>query len=218
MWAPGAARVKATGLGACRGGEGQAEARVRARQRSPDTRRRGPRPVAGEPAQARHRRGAVPGADRTSTTHPVPRRDQRHAVHRLGDRARSPFQPVRTGQGTVASLAEAEEVLISTGRASISRLHGPASRADVRDRHLLASILGQACGLTPEVCCARPRSRSPRRYGENWRSRRQRPGPRAAWTGARPFETELEQRRAWRCPARERMRAAEDDPSPRELL
>jgi len=35
-----------------------------------------------------------------------------------------PFQPVRTRQGTVASLAEAEEVLISTAaRIQISHLH-----------------------------------------------------------------------------------------------
>jgi len=63
-----------------------------------------------------------------------------------------PFEPVRTRQGTVASLAEAEEALITTAaRIQISHLHKTRpARADVKDRQLLASVLGQACGLTPE--------------------------------------------------------------------
>jgi hypothetical protein len=63
-----------------------------------------------------------------------------------------PFPPVRARQGTVASLAEAEEMLISTAaRIQVSRLHKTRpARADIKDRQLLASILGQACGLTPQ--------------------------------------------------------------------
>lgn len=63
-----------------------------------------------------------------------------------------PFPPVRTRQGTVASLAEAEQMLIRTAaRIQISQLHKTRpARADLQDRHLLASVLGQACDLTPQ--------------------------------------------------------------------
>jgi hypothetical protein len=63
-----------------------------------------------------------------------------------------PFPPVRTRQGTVASLAEAEEMLISTAaRIQVSQLNKTRpARADIKDRQLLASVLGQACGLTLE--------------------------------------------------------------------
>jgi hypothetical protein len=63
-----------------------------------------------------------------------------------------PFPPVRTRQGTVASLAEAEEALISTAaRIQISHLNETRpARADRKDRQLLASVLGQACSLTSE--------------------------------------------------------------------
>jgi hypothetical protein len=62
-----------------------------------------------------------------------------------------PFQPVRTRQGTVTSLAEAEEALISTAvRIRISRLHETRpARADIKDRQILAVALGQTCSLTP---------------------------------------------------------------------
>jgi hypothetical protein len=63
-----------------------------------------------------------------------------------------PFPPIRTRQGTVASLAEAEEMLISTAaRIQISHLRKTRpTRADIKDRQLLASVLGQECGLTPQ--------------------------------------------------------------------
>ena len=63
-----------------------------------------------------------------------------------------PFPPVQTRQGTVASLAEAEEMLIRTAaRIQVSHLNKTQSaRADIKDRQLLASLLGQACGLTPQ--------------------------------------------------------------------
>ena len=63
-----------------------------------------------------------------------------------------PFPPVRTRQGTVASLAEAEEALITTAaRIQVSHLNKTRpARADTKDRQLLASVLGRACGLTPE--------------------------------------------------------------------
>ena len=106
-----------------------------------------------------------------------------------------PFQPVRTRQGTVASLAEAEEVLISTAaRIQISHLHKTRPvRADVKGRQGPASVLGQACGLTPEEML--------RQAGIQVTATVQRElamhaaadlGREHARTGTRPFETELE--------------------------
>ena len=106
-----------------------------------------------------------------------------------------PFQPVRTRQGTVTSLAEAEEVLISTAaRIQISHLHKTRpARADLKDRHLLASVLGQACSLTPQEML--------RQAGIQVTAIVQRElamqaaadlGREHARTGTRPFETELE--------------------------
>lgn len=63
-----------------------------------------------------------------------------------------PFPPVRTRQGTVRSLADAEEALVRTAaRIRIDGLSGgrPA-RSDVQDRQLLATALGEICTLTPE--------------------------------------------------------------------
>ena len=106
-----------------------------------------------------------------------------------------PFQPVRTRQGTVASLAEAEEALISTAaRIQISHLRKTRpARADVKDRELLASVLGQACDLTPEEML--------RQAGIQVTATVQRElamqaaadlGREHARTRTRPFETELE--------------------------
>ena len=111
-----------------------------------------------------------------------------------------PFQPVRTRQGTVASLAEAEEVLISTAaRIQISHLHKTRpARADIKDRQLLASALGQACGLTPremlrqaeiQVTATVQRELAMQAAADLGREH--------ARTGTRPFETELERQRAW---------------------
>jgi hypothetical protein len=61
-----------------------------------------------------------------------------------------PFQPVQTRQGTVTSLAQAENLHISTAaRIQLSRRQNtrPAT-ADIKDRQLLAAVLGQTCGLT----------------------------------------------------------------------
>ena len=133
-----------------------------------------------------------------------------------------PFQPVRTRQGTVASLAEAEEVLISTAaRIQISHLHKTRLvRADVKDRHLLASVLGQACGLTPEEML--------RQAGIQVTATVQRAlamqaaadlGREHARTGTGPFETELETAARLADVLREKGCALPgDDPSPRELL
>ncbi|MGH3226897.1 MAG: hypothetical protein ACRDPY_50840, partial [Streptosporangiaceae bacterium] len=106
-----------------------------------------------------------------------------------------PFQPVRTRQGTVASLAEAEEALITTAaRIQISHLHkNRPARADIKDRELLASVLGQACDLNPEemlrqagikVTAAVQRELAMQAAADLGREH--------ARTGTRPFETELE--------------------------
>ena len=133
-----------------------------------------------------------------------------------------PFQPVRTRQGTVASLAEAEEVLISTAaRIQISHLHKTRpARADIKDRQLLASVLGQACGLTPEEML--------RQAGIQVTATVQRElamqaaadlGREHARTGIRPFETELETAARLADVLREKGCALPgDDPSPQELL
>jgi hypothetical protein len=133
-----------------------------------------------------------------------------------------PFQPVRTMQGTVASLAEAEELLISTAaRIQISHLHKTRpARADIKDRHLLASVLGQACGLTPEemlrqaeiqVTAAVQRELAMQAAADLGREH--------ARTGTRPFETELETAARLADVLREKGCALPgDNPSPQELL
>lgn len=133
-----------------------------------------------------------------------------------------PFQPVRTRQGTVASLAEAEDVLISTvARIQISHLRKTRpARADLQDWHLLASVLGQACDVTPQemlrqgeikVTATVQRELAMRAAADLGREH--------ARTGTRPFETELETAarladvlRAKGCTL------PRDDPSPQELL
>jgi hypothetical protein len=133
-----------------------------------------------------------------------------------------PFQPVRTRQGTVTSLAEAEEALISTAaRIQISHLHQtPPARADIQDRQLLASVLGQACSLTPEEML--------RQAGIQVTATVQRElamqaaadlGREHARTGTRPFETELETASRLADVLRGKGCAVPgDDPSPHELL
>ena len=133
-----------------------------------------------------------------------------------------PFQPVRTKQGTVASLAEAEEVLISTAaRIQISHLHTTRpAKADIKDRQLLASVLGQACDLTPEemlrqagikVTAAVQRELAMQAAADLGREH--------ARTGTRPFETELETAARLADVLREKGCALpRDDPSPHELL
>jgi len=133
-----------------------------------------------------------------------------------------PFQPVRTRQGTVASLAEAEAVLISTAaRIQISHLHKTRpARADIKDRDLLASVLGQACGLTPkemlrqaeiQVTATVRRELAMQAAADLGREH--------ARTGTRPFETERETAARLIDVLREKGCALPgDDPSPRELL
>ena len=133
-----------------------------------------------------------------------------------------PFQPVRTRQGTVTSLAEAEEVLISTAaRIQISNLHKTRpARADLQDRQLLASVLGQACSLTPQEML--------RQAGIQVSATVQRElamqaaadlGREHARTGTRPFETELETAARLADVLREKGCAVpSDNPSPHELL
>jgi len=132
-----------------------------------------------------------------------------------------PFQPVRTRQGTVASLAEAEEVLISTAaRIQISHLHKTRpARADIKDRQLLASVLGQACSLTPEEMLRQAEiqvTTTVQRTGDAGGSG---PGLRARAHRHPPFETELETAARLADVLREKGCAVPGDhPSPRELL
>ena len=133
-----------------------------------------------------------------------------------------PFQPVRTRQGTVASLAAAEEVLISTAaRIQISHLHKTRpARADVRDRQLLASALGQACGLTPEEMLRQAEIKVTATVRRELAMQAAADlGREHARTGARPFETELETAARLAGVLREKGCALPgDDPSARELL
>jgi hypothetical protein len=133
-----------------------------------------------------------------------------------------PFQPVRTRQGTVASLAEAEEMLISTAaRIQISHRHKTRpARADVRDRHLLASVLGQACGLTPEEMLRQAEIQVTATVRRELAMQAAADlGREHARTGARPFETEPETAARLADVLREKGSALPgDDPSARELL
>jgi hypothetical protein len=107
----------------------------------------------------------------------------------------TPFPPVRTRQGTVASLAEAEEVLISTAaRIQISHLHKTRpARADIKDRQLLASVLGQTCDLTPEKMLRQAEIRVTATVQEELAMRAAADlGREHARTGTQPFEAELE--------------------------
>jgi hypothetical protein len=63
-----------------------------------------------------------------------------------------PFPPIRTSQGTVRSLNDAEDALIRTAtRIRMDRLIGVrAAGSDTRDQRLLAAALGEICNLTPE--------------------------------------------------------------------
>ena len=132
------------------------------------------------------------------------------------------FQPVRTRQGTVASLAEAEAVLISTAaRIQISHLHkARPARADVKDRHLLASVLGQACGLTPEEMLRQAEIQVTATVRRELAMQAAADlGREHARTGAPPFETELETAARLADVLREKGCALPgDDPSARELL
>ena len=122
----------------------------------------------------------------------------------------------------MTSLAEAEEVLISTAaRIQISHLHKTRpARADLQDRHLLASALGQACGLTPQemlrqagiqVTATVRRELAMQAAADLGREH--------ARTGTRPFETEPETAARLADALRGKGCALPaDDPSLRELL
>jgi hypothetical protein len=133
-----------------------------------------------------------------------------------------PFQPVRTGQGTVASLAAVEEVLISTAaRIQISHLHKTRpARADIKDRHLLASVLGRACGLTPEEVLRQAEIQVTATVRREMAMQAAADlGREHARTGAPPFETEPETAARLADVLREKGCALPgDDPSARELL
>jgi hypothetical protein len=133
-----------------------------------------------------------------------------------------PFQPVRTRQGTVASLTEAEEVLISTAvRIQISHLHKTRpARADIKDRHLLASVLGQACSLTPKEMLRQAEIKVTATVQREVAMQAAADlGREHARTGTRPFETELETAARLADVLREKGCAVpRDNPSPRELL
>jgi hypothetical protein len=133
-----------------------------------------------------------------------------------------PFQLVRTRQGTVASLAEAEEMLISTAvRIQISHLHKTRpARADIKDRQLLASVLGQACSLTPEEMLRQAQIQVTATVQRELAMRAAADlGREHARNGTRPFETELETAARLADVLREKGRALPgEDPSPRELL
>ena len=132
-----------------------------------------------------------------------------------------PFQPVRTRQGTVTSLAAAEAVLISTAaRIQVSHLHKTRpARADVKDRHLLASVLGQACGLTPEEMLRQAEIQVTATVRRELAMQAAADlGREHARTGVRPFETELETAARLTDVLREKGCALPgDDPSARDL-
>ncbi len=106
-----------------------------------------------------------------------------------------PFQPVRTRQGLVRSLAEAEDVLISTAariRMYYLRKARPAG-PDIRDRRLLATALGEMCNLAPEDMLRQVEIRVTARVQEDLASRAASDlGREHARTGIAPFETERE--------------------------
>jgi hypothetical protein len=133
-----------------------------------------------------------------------------------------PFQPVRTRQGTVASITEAEEVLISTAaRIQISHLHKTRpARADLQDRQLLASVLGQACDLTPQEMLRQAEIKVTATVQRELALQAAADlGREHARTGTRPFETELETAARLADVLRKKGCALpRDDPSPPELL
>jgi hypothetical protein len=133
-----------------------------------------------------------------------------------------PFRPVRTRQGTVASLAGAEQVLISTAaRIQISHLHKTRpARADLQDRHLLASALGQACGLTPQEMLRQAEIQVTATVRRELAMQAAADlGREHARTGTRPFETEPETAARLADALRGKGCALPvDDPSLRELL
>jgi hypothetical protein len=63
-----------------------------------------------------------------------------------------PFPPVRTLQGAVCSLTDAEDALIrAAARIRMAGLSGGRpTRSDVQDQRLLTVALGEICNLTPE--------------------------------------------------------------------
>ena len=63
-----------------------------------------------------------------------------------------PFQPVRTRQGIVHSLVDGEDLLVSAAvRIKLDELRkAKPDRADIKDRDLLATVLGELCELTSE--------------------------------------------------------------------
>ena len=132
-----------------------------------------------------------------------------------------PFQPVRTRQGTVASLATAEEALISTAariRISLLRKKRPVT-ADVKDRQMLAAALGQTCSLTPREMLRQVEIQvTARVHRELTVQAAADLGREHARTGTRPSGTELDA--AARLPGILRGKGwalRGDDPSPREL-
>jgi hypothetical protein len=132
-----------------------------------------------------------------------------------------PFQPVRTRQGTVASLAEAEEALIGTAaRIRISRLHKTRpARADIKDRQILAAALGHTCSLTPQEMLRQVEIQvTARVHRELTVQAAADPGREHTGASTRPSGTETDA--AARLPgvSREEGRALQgDDPRPREL-
>ncbi|MGH3408559.1 MAG: hypothetical protein ACRDRJ_39600 [Streptosporangiaceae bacterium] len=133
-----------------------------------------------------------------------------------------PFQPVRTRQGTVTSLAAAEEALISTAariRISLLARKRPVT-ADVKDRQMLAAALGQTCSLTPREMLRQVEIQVTARVHRELRVQAAADlGREHARTGARPSGTELDA--AARLPGivRGKGRAlGGDDPSLREPL
>jgi hypothetical protein len=133
-----------------------------------------------------------------------------------------PFRPVRTRQGTVASLAEAEQVLISTAaRIQISHLRKTRpARADLQDRQLLASALGQACDLTPQEMLRQAEIKVTATVRRELAMQAAADlGREHARTGTQPFETEPETAARLADVLRKKGCALTgDDPSPPELL
>ena len=133
-----------------------------------------------------------------------------------------PFRPVRTRQGTVTSLAEAEQALVSTAaRIQVSHLRKTRpARADLQDRQMLASVLGQACGLTPQEMLRQAQIKITATVQRELAMRAAADlGREHARTGTRPFETERETAARLADALRQKGCVLPgDDPSPRELL
>jgi hypothetical protein len=105
------------------------------------------------------------------------------------------FQPVRTKHGIARSLSEAEDLLISTAaRIRMDELgKATPNRADIKDRHLLATALGEVCGLTAEAMLRQVQMQVTARVEEGLATQAASAlGREHAYAGMAPYEPEAE--------------------------